>query len=198
MNENIQELETQLNQVKSNIAEIDDIMKPYQEKRKGLVDLRKELSEKVDSLKVERILQCSREEQAEYFINSVNCGDCSYKEANKFFNNIGLSIAGFFPSTNQYCLQIAMNRDGSNLDKTNDGIAFMLPFLKNDNGHIQISIMEHTLCEWEIYVLSYDIATKNWSYTTMSRLKYNQTGIFIDSDLKSVLSFICEAGYYQE
>lgn len=197
MKESIQDLENQLAAVKANISEIDDIMKPYQEKRNTLVDIRNKISEELDSVRVESIMKLTREEQAEYFINSPNSGSATYREWTKFINKTSLGTFGYNPDTNQYCLQIAMHQDKSNLDATHDDLMFFLPMLKpNSDGLIKISIMEETLCESDTYWLIYDIKSLMWMFTSGRRSKYNQDPVTKHKDLKSVLSFICATAYY--
>lgn len=197
MKEYIHDLENQLATVKSNISEIDDIMKPYLEKKNMLRVLKNEISEKLDFINVEIILQSSRENQAEYLINSANSGSTTFKAWQKFIGQTSLSSSFYNADTGQYYLGIAMHQDKSNLDATHNDLVFFLPMLKSDDdGLIKFTIMEETLSKNDTYWLVYDTNTLMWVFTTGHRLKYNQAPITEHKDLKTVLSFICVTAYY--
>lgn len=188
--------EQQLAIVDERIAEIREVMKPYQEKLNGLLKGRQEIKEEIDKATASRVRAMTPKQRMEFYINSPNTGREIFSDATKFFQDMGLGIDGYNPETNQHILRIAMNEDRSNLESVLKSLQRIKPYVKPIDGKLMFDIFEHTCSLHDTYWLAFDVAEERWMCITGRSLKRNQKPEFESDSLRSVLVYICETHYY--
>ncbi|AOG16277.1 hypothetical protein E_149 [Cronobacter phage vB_CsaM_leE] len=188
--------EQQLAIVDERIDEIRAVMKPYQEKLNGLLKGRQEIKEEIDKATASRVRAMTPKQRMEFYINSPNSGHEIFRDATKFFQDMGLGIDGYNPETNQHILRIAMNEDRSNLETVLKSLQRVKPYVKPIGGKLLFDIFEHTCSQFSTYWLAFDIAEERWMCFTGWSLKRNQKPEFESDSLRSVLAYICETHYY--
>lgn len=188
--------EQQLAIVDERIAEIREVMKPYQEKLNGLLKGRQEIKEEIDKATASRVRAMTPKKRMEFYINSPNSGREIFSDATKFFQDMGLGIDGYNPEINQHILRIAMNEDRSNLESVLKSLQRIKPYVKPIDGKLLFDIFEHTCSLNNTYWLAFDVAEERWMCFTGWSLKRNQKPEFESDSLRSVLVYICETHYY--
>lgn len=188
--------EQQLTIVDERIAEIRAVMKPYQEKLNKLLDARKDIKEEVDHKTASRVRAMTPKKRMEFYINSPNSGHEIFRDATKFFQDMGLAIDGYNPEINQHILRIAMNEDRSNLESVLKSLQRIKPYVKPIDGKLMFDVFEHTCSLHDTYWLAFDIAEERWMCITGRSLKRKQKPEFESDSLRSVLAYICESRYY--
>lgn len=95
------------------IKELHAKIAPLQEEISTLIKEKRDLIELIDQDIINNVKDGEKiPVMLEYRSSSV-----SYHAATKFFESIGLGIDGMDPDINQYCLRIAMDEDGSNINR---------------------------------------------------------------------------------
>lgn len=188
--------EQQLAIVDERIAEIREVMKPYQEKLNKLLNARKDIKEEIDHKTASRVRAMTPKQRIEFYINSPNSGREIFHDATKFFQDMGLAIDGYNPETNQHILRIAMNEDRSNLETVLKSLQRVKPYVKPIGGKLLFDIFEHTCSQFNTYWLAFDVAEERWMCFTGWSLKLNQKPEFESDSLRSVLAYVCETHYY--
>ncbi|BEH83874.1 hypothetical protein vBKpnMM1_gp146c [Klebsiella phage vB_KpnM_M1] len=175
------------------IKELHAKIAPLQEEISTLIKEKRDLIELIDQDIINNVKDGEKiPVMLEYRSSSV-----SYHAATKFFESIGLGIDGMDPDINQYCLRIAMDEDGSNINRVLTALEMVEPFVRPQaNGRKRFDLFEHTLSEWDCYWLTYNPANKRWAVETGSGMRRNQDPTFSDMSLKKVLAYICNAHYY--
>ena len=132
----------------------------------------------------------------EFYINSPNSGHEIFRDATKFFQDMGLAIDGYNPEINQHILRIAMNEDRSNLESVLKSLQRIKPYVKPIDGKLMFDIFEHTCSLHDTYWLIFDVAEERWMCITGRSLKRKQKPEFESDSLRSVLAYICGSRYY--
>lgn len=192
----MEDLEMQLETIDEMVAEIRAVMKPYQEKLNTLAEMRKKVKEEIDNKTASRVRAMTPKKRMEFYINSPNSGHEIFRDATKFFQDMGLAIDGYNPETNQHILCIAMNEDRSNLESVLKSLQCVKPYVKPIGGKLLFDIFEHTCSQFNTYWLAFDVAEERWMCFTGWSLKRNQKPEFESDSLRSVLAYICETHYY--
>ncbi|QJI53194.1 hypothetical protein EBPL_00153 [Enterobacter phage EBPL] len=188
--------EQQLAIIDERIDEIRAIVKPYQEKLNGLLKARQEVKDEIDHKTASRVRAMTPKQRIEFYINSPNSGHEIFRDATKFFQDMGLAIDGYNPETNQHILRIAMNEDRSNLETVLKSLQRVKPYVKPIGGKLLFDIFEHTCSQFNTYWLAFDVAEERWMCFTGWSLKRNQKPEFESDSLRSVLAYVCETHYY--
>ena len=178
------------------IDEIRAVVKPYQEKLSGLLKARQEIKDEIDKATASRVRAMTPKKRMEFYINSPNSGHEIFRDATKFFQDMGLAIDGYNPEINQHILRIAMNEDRSNLESVLKSLQRIKPYVKPIDGKLMFDIFEHTCSLHDTYWLSFDVAEERWMCITGRSLKRKQKPEFESDSLRSVLAYICETHYY--
>jgi len=126
-------------------------------------------------------------------------GDVRYNFMDKTLRKIGLGHSGYFPNTDQTCIQISLGKDNpQSLKKTMAGLKKVLPYLKPAlvNNFVLVDIFEHTLSEFGKYQLCinrdkniYQIRKISWGHETTEKQYDN---------LKNALEYIQKEHWYSD
>lgn len=92
----------------------------------------------------------------------------SYDDKQKYLKMFDLGFRGYFQKTNQYCIQISFE-DGRKIDKMEEGINNVLPFLVSFDlsqygikEGIYLDIFDFDLSEYANFALCQDVSDNSW------------------------------------
>lgn len=152
---------TKIESLKQQIATCDDQlsqlharMQPIEQERDRVWKLRLELLEKIEEAELELL---SDEGAKITFFLKEDGGPGSmavYREATKYFKDLGFWPSGYFPATEQKNIEIMLPSDGSKNELTLNSLRLILPYVKPHpecNGAKRFGIFEHTCSEYGVY-----------------------------------------------
>lgn len=83
-------------------------------------------------------------------------GIALHNAINKWGKQYDMYIGGYVTATMQPAFHIGIRKNGSNIDKTIEGLNILLPLLKRDGeGFAFVSIIDDTLSYYHVYTLKY-------------------------------------------
>lgn len=124
------------------IKELHAKIAPLQEEISTLIKEKRDLIELIDQDIINNVKDGEKiPVMLEYRSSSV-----SYHAATQFFESIGLGIDGMDPDINQYCLRIAMDEDGSNLNRVLTALEWLNLLSGRKQMGVSVSICSNILC----------------------------------------------------
>lgn len=176
-------------------------MQPMFKENSALTDEIQELQAQVLKLKSEAIE--TEEDMIKFYIvnDGSSYGRDHYNARKRFFESLGIHVSGYFPSTNQTGFEIQLDKYGSNLEKTLNGIMTVLPYIIPIDGEeygrnkvTTISIFENTLSEFGSYSLVYDFESTEWILSIIAWHRRSELKVF--KTLREALEYISVKHYY--
>ena len=190
-------IEEQIKLKESRRQEIFKIKEPLDKELIKLYNQIQKLKEKQTEAKLKEDMTLGEKIEWLLFEDGHSSDMKHYNECQRFFQELGLWVSGYYPYSEQKSLQVMLYKGAQdNLDNTFESINLVLPFIKpiNDEGERRFKLFEHTLSEHGIYDLKVD-KEGVWALnkTTYGREKVEKTF----ENLYDALKY-CQKHHYYE
>lgn len=193
----ITKLEKQIAEKEARCKEIWDIKKPLDAELTKLRNQIEKIQDKITEAKLKKNMTLG--EKIEWLLHEDGYSSDMkrYYEAQKFIEEMGLRIGGYYPYSEQKAVEIVLYKgDQDNLEKTFESLSVLLPFIKpiDEAGNRRFKLFEHTLSENGIYDLLVDVHGA-W---TLNKTTYGRESVLKTFDnLRDALKYCQEHHYYQ-
>ncbi|AQW88613.1 hypothetical protein FDH34_gp088 [Serratia phage BF] len=195
---NKEQIEQEISDLTNRNTEIRTIINPYETELSSNWKRIERLNDRLSAI-VSSQLE-TEEEQIPYFLQAEN-GMEHYRKSQQFFDSMGFMSSGYYPETNQKCLQIVLYKDRCRDTMMKDSIKKVLPFIlpaQDDTvGEVKrFGLFEHTLSEGGSYNVRYVVSTGEWQLTIMRWSRFSV--VYYNTDLDAFIEYCSQNHYYTE
>lgn len=177
------------------LATLQQKIQPLETKRQEIWETLRDLKEKrdesldVNKLSIADFLRCSHNETS-----------AMYKKSQKFFDELGFYMSGYFSETNQRALQLIAYKgregEGERIIKAIKTVGVEMKPLKESDGYLYFGIFESSLSEGGVYHLN---VSKDLKTAKIEKTVYgSDRSVLKECELEKAVQYVVDHLWYRD